>query len=561
MTPSTPTVIPTEHRYDETLRVNALHALLYCPRLFYLEEVEELYTQDERVYAGRRLHAKLEQNYADNETIEAYTLESPKLGLRGKVDCLKTEKGQFIPYEHKRGRSLRKNGKATPWPSDRIQVLAYALLLEDCLQVEITEARIRYHAENVLVHVPVDEEGRKEVCQAIVQAYTLRQSTDRPPVIENEKLCATCALAPVCLPEESRLLERSEQKTRRFFPEDDSRQILHITSPEFKVGRSGHQVKITHVKGEQPDITVPINDIGQIVLHGFPQISTQTLAFCSEHDIGVHLISRGGKYIGSFQPGTSNVQRTIRQYKALTDSGFCTNLARKVVGCHAEHQRQVLMRYKRSGIKNADELQTITNQMAILIKSIPTVSELETLLGVEGNLAHLYFQALPLILSDTLDERMIPKGRNKRPPLDRFNALLSFGYSMLLKDVMNAIITVGLEPALGFYHQPRSQAAPLALDLMEIFRVLLVDIPVINSVNRHQWSPDEDFTIAGQQVWLNDDGRKKFIDLYEKRKKETWKHPVIGYSLSYSRLLELEVRLLEKEWTNEGGLFAQLRIR
>jgi CRISPR-associated protein Cas1 len=152
-------------------------------------------------------------------------------------------------------------------------------------------------------------------------------------------------------------------------------------------------------------------------------------------------------------------------------------------------------------------------------------------------------------------------GRNRRPPKDRFNCLISFGYGLLLKDVMNAILTVGLEPALGFYHQPRSQAAPLALDLMEIFRTCLVDMTVVASVNRQQWNVQEDFDVRGVQVWLSEAGKRKFVELYERRKQETWKHPVTGYSLTYRRLLELEVRLLEKEWSGEGGLFGQLIVR
>jgi CRISPR-associated protein Cas1 len=120
---------------------------------------------------------------------------------------------------------------------------------------------------------------------------------------------------------------------------------------------------------------------------------------------------------------------------------------------------------------------------------------------------------------------------------------------------------VGLEPALGFYHQPRTQAPPLALDLMEIFRVPLVDLPIMGSINRNQWDVQADFEIRGNQVWLSESGRRKFISLYERRKEESWKHPVTGYSLTYRRLIELEVRLLEKEWMGEGGLFAQLVIR
>lgn len=152
-------------------------------------------------------------------------------------------------------------------------------------------------------------------------------------------------------------------------------------------------------------------------------------------------------------------------------------------------------------------------------------------------------------------------GRSRRPPRDPGNALLSFGYALLLKDVTAAILAVGLEPAFGFYHTPRSTAHPLALDLLELFRVPVVDMAVIASINRRQWDPDSDFAYAGEQVWLSDSGRRKFIEVYERRKADVWKHPALGYSLSYARLIELETRLLEKEWSGEPGLFARMRMR
>lgn len=151
-------------------------------------------------------------------------------------------------------------------------------------------------------------------------------------------------------------------------------------------------------------------------------------------------------------------------------------------------------------------------------------------------------------------------GRNRRPPLDRFNAALSFGYALLYKDVMAALIAVGLDPAFGFFHTPRSAAYPLALDLMELFRTLLWDMPLVAAINRRQWT-EEHFTTTGKQVWLSDDGRKLAIKLYETRKQERWKHPVVGYALSYHRAIELEARLLEKEWSGTPGLFAKMRLR
>ena len=151
--------------------------------------------------------------------------------------------------------------------------------------------------------------------------------------------------------------------------------------------------------------------------------------------------------------------------------------------------------------------------------------------------------------------------RNRRPPLDRFNALLSYGYGLLHTAVMRAVLAAGLEPALGFFHTPRSAAYPLVLDLMELFRVPLWDMVVVGSLNRCQWDPAGDFAVTRAKVWLSESGRKKAIGLFEARLEETWKHPVLNYSLSYARTIELEARLLEKEWTGEPGLFARSRLR
>ena len=543
---------------QNTLRVSALHAFAYCPRLFYLEEIEELYTQDAAVFAGRRLHVELEKQ--EDEEWEELFLESSELGLRGRVDALRTRDGQTIPYEHKRGRCHRgDNNQPQAWESDRLQVLAYACLIEAALGIPIQEGRIRYHADNILVHVPLDEIGRQWVREEIAQANELRQSTHRPPVTENERLCTRCSLAPVCLPEEARLAHDREWQPVRLFPEDDDRQILHILEPGTSVGRTGEQLKIT--RRNQPIEKVPARQVGQVVLHSFSQISTQALHFCADQEIGVHFVSGGGRYLGSFDARRGSIQRRIWQYSALSNSEMCLELARKLVSCRAQGQRKFLMRGQRGKPCVSEDLKATITQMKAVLKQVPKAQSLPSLLGLEGNLAALYFGALPHLLSEGTPLELRFSGRSKRPPLDRFNALLSFGYALLLKDVMNSILAVGLEPALGFYHQPRSQASPLALDLMEIFRVPLVDLIVVASVNRNQWDVSVDFEVRGKQVWLTELGRRKFVVLYERRKEETWKHPVTEYSLTYRRLIELEVRLLEKEWMGEGGLFGQLILR
>jgi CRISP-associated protein Cas1 len=532
--------------------------LAYCPRLFYLEEVEELYTQDAAVFAGRRLHVELEK--LEDEDWEDLYLTSEDLGLRGRVDALRTRDGQTIPYEHKRGRCYQdQNKQPQAWESDQLQILAYCYLIESALGMTVTEGRIRYHADNTLIHVPFNDEGRQKVKNAIQEAQRLLQAQKRPTVAENERLCSSCSLSPVCLPEEARLAHNKEWQTIRLFPKDDERQVIHILEAGTLVGRTGEQIKITR-KG-QPIEKLAINQVGQVVLHSFSQISTQALHFLADQKIGVHWVSGGGRYVGSFDLRQGSIQRRIHQYQALTQPEFCLKLAQKLVNCRGSGQRKFLMRGKRNLATKSVKLEQNIEQMKALLKQVDQAKSLDSLLGIEGKLASLYFAALPTLINQDLPKELSFCGRNRRPPKDRFNCLLSFGYALLIKDVMNAILTVGLEPSFGFYHQPRTQAPPLALDLMEIFRVPLVDMIVLASVNRGQWDIQDDFEVRGNQVWLNDNGRRKLVSLYENRKEDSWKHPATGYSLTYRRLLELEVRLLEKEWMGEGGLFGQLILR
>jgi CRISPR-associated protein Cas1 len=155
------------------IRVMALHALAYCERLFYLEEVEEIRVADERVYAGRTLHEEIAAK--EGEERRSFEVASEKLGLVGKVDAIRYKNGTWIPYEHKRGRSRRgKDGEAEAWPSDALQVSAYGMLLEEALASPIPEGRVRYDAENVLVRVPLDEASRLSVIQAVNRAASLR---------------------------------------------------------------------------------------------------------------------------------------------------------------------------------------------------------------------------------------------------------------------------------------------------------------------------------------------------------------------------------------------------
>lgn len=534
------------------IRIMALHALAYCERLFFLEEVEEIRVADHRVYAGRTLH---ESAVPSDGALQSLVLESETWGIKGKADYVRYRDGGLVAYEHKRGRSRGDEA----WPSDRLQVIAYAALLEEHLGKPVAEGRVHYHANNKTVRIAVNDGAREELKTAVSRARELARSVERPPVTSNENLCAKCSLAPVCLPEEERLLHAVDSEENatspRLFPKDDERRILHVMEQGSRVGKSGEQIVVNPREGDPHKF--PGRDIAAIVLHGSAQITSQAIHYASAHDIAIHWLTGGGQYVAGLAPA-GGVQRRIRQFEGLRQPELTLAIARRLVTAKLENQLRFVMRAAR-GKPCEDAVSEALNGIRAELRGVAVATEAHTLRGHEGMAARLYFSALAKLL-DQEQELMRFSGRNRRPPEDAFNAALSFGYSLLYRDAMAALICVGLDPAFGFFHRPRSAAYPLALDLMELFRTVLWDMPLVASANRGQWR-EEHFSRSPAQVWLSSEGRKLAIELYEKRKDERWKHPVLNYSLSYARAIELEARLLEKEWSGSPGLFANMRIR
>lgn len=578
---------------EPPLRVMSLHALLYCERLFYLEEVEEIRVADAAVYAGRRLHEEILP--LDDESPERRSVEvaSEEWGLFGKVDAVRRRDGRWVAYEHKRGRCRRGDGnRPEPWPSDRIQAIAYAVLLAEALGEEVPEARVRYHADKVTAFVKVDDGARGELSHAVARARELRRTTDRPPVHENERMCVRCSLAPVCLPEEERLavlrevpesakaldppawppesVAQSEPDISdadtpaaaphqpRLFPGTRQKQTLHVVSPRAYVSRSADTLVVTVEEEKQK---VPIEDLDAVLIHGFGQVTTQAIQLCARRGVSVQWMTAGGQFVAGTTASPGRVQQRLRQYAALCKEDIRLRLARQLIQAKVESQLRYLLRGTRGDADRRERSRKAIEGIRDALRRIPTTTSPDSLRGLEGIAAKHYFSVLPELLSATVPLKLHPNGRSKHPPQDRFNALLSFGYALIQSLVHRSLQAVGLEAAFGFFHQPRTSAPPLVLDLMELFRTPLWEMVVVASVNRGQWNSDEDFAITSGQVWLSDDGRKKAISLFEQRLMESYQHPYTGQPLTYARMVEMEARLLEKEWTGCPGLFARWRMR
>lgn len=540
---------------EQIISAGGLHALAYCERLYYLENVEHIRLADERVFAGRRAHEETLPNEEGSWT--RVQLESSSLGLRGEVDVLRRIDGALVPYELKRGKSSGKKGDKRAWDTDLLQLGAYALLVEEHFGQPATEGRIRYLADKITIRVEIDAALRERVQKSIKRARQLSETVTRPPVTEHEGRCLHCSLAPACLPEEARLSADPQWRTIRLLPPHPSGSPLHVMESGARVGKSNGTIQVTSLDG--PKLEFPVHDVGAVILHGNAQMSTQAIRLCSENEIPVHWVSYSGALLGSLAGGSGGAQRHIRQFEALRDEAMRARLTQATVRCKVEAQLRYCLRSTQGA--RTESAENGCNEIRRLLRRVAKSTDVEHLRGLEGAAAREYFQLLPQLVSDQVPCELRPDTRTRQPAKDRFSAILNYAYGMLYRQVVTSVLTVGLHPGFGYFHQPRTAALSLSLDIMELFRVPIVDMPVMGALNRKTFHPDNDFEAIPKGYSLSLSGRKKVIELVERRLTETWKHSVVDYSLSYARIIELEVRLLEKEWMNEGGLFAKMRIR
>ena len=285
-----------------------------------------------------------------------------------------------------------------------------------------------------------------------------------------------------------------------------------------------------------------------MALFGSVQVSTQALRELCSRGITVSYLSSGGWLYGITR-GMDHKHVELRrlQFAAAADPARSLALARRFVSVKIRNCRTLVRR------NAVDVSEHVIDRLRALVDGAGVAPSLASLLGTEGTAARLYFEAFGKLLrpSDEADRMAFDfDGRNRRPPRDPVNALLSFGYAMLAKDVAVTLLAVGFDPYMGFYHQPRYGRPALALDVMEEFRPLIVDSVVLSAVNSGTLGA-KDFIRRGGAVSLTPAGRTAFLRAYERRMDELVSHPVFGYRISYRRILEVQVRLLARHLAGE----------
>lgn len=520
----------------------------YCPRLFYLEWVQSQFEDNSDTVDGRYQHrvvdaggGRVPDDIEELREARSVMLSSPELGLIGRIDLLEADDGSVVPIDYKRGRPPDRAEGA--WEPERVQVAVLGLLLRaegyrcDRGALWFVESRER-------VEVLLDDELTERALATVAEMRRIAAESVAPPPLVNSPKCPRCSLVGICLPDEhNALLARSSRPPRRLVPHDSNARPLYVTDPGSTVGVRGGRLEVSRPPAASEVRSRPASirliDVSHVALYGRVQVSTQALQELFAREIPVLFHSHGG-WLQGVAAGLPSKHVELRRRQVVLAANGGLAAARGFVEGKIRNSRTLLRRNTRGAP---------TAAIASLLKlagDVAAVDSPASLLGVEGAAARLYFQAFPTLLREGAGLPGQPfefAGRNRRPPRDAVNCLLSFVYALLVKDLVATTLAVGFDPYLGFYHRPRFGRPALALDLAEEFRPLVGDSTVINLVNNGEIRPSQFIARAGG-VALTAEGRKAVLASYERRLDIEVTHPIFKYRITYRRVLEVQARLL-----------------
>ncbi|MBX3148457.1 MAG: CRISPR-associated endonuclease Cas1 [Gemmatimonadales bacterium] len=576
---------PSEEAGVELLPVRMLNEFAYCPRLFYLMHVEGRWEDNEFTLEGREAHRRVDRtdqllpdpdhtegasDDGDDEpvVVRSVSLGSLGLGLTAKLDLVEAAGDAAVPVDTKRGRVPQNPDRS--WEPERVQLMAQGLLLRE--HGYRCDTGILYFAgSRSRVTIPLTASLEQRTHELIQQAREVARTRAIPPPLDDSPKCNGCSLAGICLPDETLALKRPDASSarsggsdesseaegvavRRFFPPRVHAMPLYIQEQGARVGKRGERLIIS--KENVVLSEARLKDISQVVLMGNVSVTAQCLHLLCESGIPVVHLSTGHWFYGTTTGITlRNAYDRAAQYAAAGDPVRALTLAKAIVLGKGLNQRTLLGR-------NVRPRPVLTlKEMSMYLSRVPSAATRDELLGLEGATAAKYFSRFAELLRPRDFEAELDfEGRNRRPPTDPVNALLSFGYAVLVKECTVALLAEGLDPWWGIYHQPRHGRPALALDLMEEFRPLIVDSSVISAINTGMVT-GKSFQRTAAACALTPQGRKNYLRAYEGRMDELVTHPVFEYRCSWRTVVRLQARLLARWLRGDIPDYVPIRTR
>ncbi|WP_437202907.1 CRISPR-associated endonuclease Cas4g/Cas1g [Planctomicrobium sp. SH664] len=594
---------------DALIPVRMLNEFTYCPRLGYLEFVQGEWSENLETLQGTFGHRNVDkpdrksipagksrgrrqQPDGDAEPIvepesdkihaRSVMLSAEREGLLAKLDLLEIDGNRVTPVDYKRRTRPRHGGGAwtdgnrvTPvdykrgqvpdvpegaYEPERVQLCAQGLILREN-GFECTAGVIYYIASRRRVTIPFDDALIARTRDLARQFRAIAASGQRPPPLVDSPKCPRCSLVGICLPDETNLLlqldnslsgisgEPSEEVTRsapeglrKLLPARHQALPLYVQNQGAIVGKSGERITIK-VKGEEI-ASVRLLDISQVCVFGNVMFTAQALQALTSRSAAICHFSYGG-WFHSMTTGLvhKNIELRIRQFAVAANAQESLNVARQLIAGKIKNCRTLLRRHL-----NDEQRHPVLKQLAEYARRALIAGSAETLLGLEGMAAKEYFAGLFQLFPAHPDFDV--NGRNRRPPRDPVNAVLSFVYSLLTKELTVVLQAVGFDPMLGVFHRPRYGRPSLALDLAEEFRPLIADSVTLTAFNNGEVGPDSFIQRAGA-VAMTDAGRRSVIAAFERRLETEIVHPLFGYKVCYRRILEVQARLLARHLLGE----------
>ncbi|MBI5590864.1 MAG: type I-C CRISPR-associated endonuclease Cas1 [Deltaproteobacteria bacterium] len=321
---------------------------------------------------------------------------------------------------------------------------------------------------------------------------------------------------------------------------------LYVTTQGAYLSKEGETVLVS-VEG-QKRLQVPVHTLGGIVCFGRVMCSPYLMGFCAENNVGMSFLTENGRFMARVQgPVSGNVLLRREQYRRADANAFSTAMARFTLTGKIANSRTVLQRAVRDHCDKIcqPEVDQAVTVLGGALKRIENIDNLDELRGVEGETARSYFSVFDQMITSQKEDFFF-KGRNRRPPLDNVNCLLSFLYTLLLHDVRSALEGVGLDPAVGFLHRDRPGRPGLALDMMEEYRAFLSDRLALSLINLGQVKARGFKKSDSGAVTMTDDTRKEVIVTYQKRKQDEILHPFIGEKVAIGILFHVQALLLAR---------------
>jgi CRISPR-associated endonuclease Cas1/CRISPR-associated protein Cas4 len=532
-----------------------VNEFVYCPRLAYLEWVQGEWGESADTAEGRFAHRVTERNTGglpdagelDDATrihARSVTLSSETLGVIARLDLVEGEGGTVRPVETKRGR--RPHVERSAYLPERVQVGLQILLLRE--HGYACDEGILYFAESrERVRVVLDEELHAQVLHAVNGLRLMAASNRIPPPLEDSPKCPRCSLVGICLPDEVAWLRAGRIEPRPLAGARAEALPLVVQEPRARISKDGEVLEVS-VEGAKV-ATARLAEISRLVIYGNGSITTPALHELMRREIPVSWHSYGGWFLGhTIGLGHRNVEIRTHQWRRSFDPEFCLRFARGLVAAKIRNGRTLLRRNWRGETPPDDLLAALDTDR----QEAEAARDLPALLGIEGLAARRTLSGFAACLAPGVvgEGRFDWEGRNRRPPTDPVNALLSFTSAMLVRAWTVQLSAVGLDAYRGFYHQPRYGRPALALDMMEPFRPLVADSAVLLALNNGEVGP-RDFISRGGAVALTPGGRRAIIATFERRLDQEITHPVFGYRVAYRQLFEVQARLLGRYLAGE----------